>query len=74
MIGLAKEIMPNPDPRELDVIASTGEQVSIGLLAMALKSIGVDAVSFNGSQVAGHTDSAFTKRASKAIDCEPVKA
>lgn len=37
LIALAKEIMPNPDPRELDVIASTGEQVSIGLLAMALK-------------------------------------
>ena len=73
LIGLAKEIMPNPDPRELDVIASTGEQVSIGLLAMALKSIGVDAVSFNGSQVAVHTDSAFTKARIESIDCEPVK-
>ena len=73
LIGLAKEIMPNPDPRELDVIASTGEQVSIGLLAMALKSIGVDAVSFNGSQVAVHTDSAFTKARITSIDSEPVK-
>lgn len=73
LIGLAKEIMPNPDPRELDVIASTGEQVSIGLLAMALKSIGVDAVSFNGSQVAVHTDSAFTKARIESIDCEQVK-
>lgn len=73
LIGLAKEIMPNPDPRELDVIASTGEQVSIGLLAMALKSIGVDAVSFNGSQVAVHTDSAFTKARIESIDSEPVK-
>ena len=73
LIGLAKEIMPNPDPRELDVVASTGEQVSIGLLAMALKSIGVDAVSFNGSQVAVHTDSAFTKARIESIDSEPVK-
>lgn len=73
LIALAKEIMPNPDPRELDVIASTGEQVSIGLLAMALKSIGVDAVSFNGSQVAVHTDSAFTKARIESIDSEPVK-
>ena len=73
LIGLAKEIMPNPDPRELDVIASTGEQVSIGLLAMALKSIGVEAVSFNGSQVAVHTDSAFTKARITSIDSEPVK-
>ena len=63
LIALAKEIMPNPDPRELDVI---------GLLAMALKSIGVDAVSFNGSQVAVHTDSAFTKARIESIDSEPV--
>ena len=63
LIALAKEIMPNPDPRE---------QVSIGLLAMALKSIGVDAVSFNGSQVAVHTDSAFTKARIESIDSEPV--
>ena len=59
LIALAKEIQPNPDPRELDVVASTGEQVSIGLLAMALKAIGVEAVSFNGSQVAVHTDSSL---------------
>ena len=40
LIGLAKEIQKNPDPRELDVVASTGEQVTIGLLSMALKAIG----------------------------------
>ena len=40
LIGLAKELMPQPDPRELDMLASTGEQVSVALLAMALKSIG----------------------------------
>lgn len=73
LIALAKQIQPDPDPRELDVIASTGEQVSIGLLAMALKEIGVDAVSFNGSQVAVHTDSAFTKARIESIDSEPIQ-
>ena len=48
LLALAKEVSPRPDPRELDVIATTGEQVSIGLLAMALKDIGVDAVSLAG--------------------------
>src|SRR3989440_10782210 len=48
LIALAKEIQPNPDPRELDVIASTGEQVTIGLLAMALLELGVKARSYSG--------------------------
>jgi len=48
LISLAKEIQPNPDPRELDVIASTGEQVTIGLLAMALKELGLQAKSYTG--------------------------
>ena len=74
LIALAKQIQANPDPRELDVIASTGEQVSIGLLAMALKDIGVDAVSFNGSQVAVHTDSAYTKARIQSIDNEKMLA
>lgn len=73
LIGLAREIMPNPDPRELDVVASTGEQVSIGLLAMALKVLGVDAVSFNGSQVAVHTDNAYTKARIESIDSDKIK-
>ena len=73
LIALAKEIQPNPDPRELDVVASTGEQVSLGLLAMALKAIGVEAVSFNGSQVAVHTDSAFGKARIESIDSDAVK-
>ena len=61
LIALAKEIQPQPDPRELDMIAATGEQVSVGLLAMALKTIGVDAVSYAGWQVAVRTDEAYTK-------------
>ena len=49
LIALAKEIQKNPDPRELDVIASTGEQVTIGLLAMALQNLGVPARSYTPS-------------------------
>jgi len=73
LIALAKEISPNPDPRELDVIASTGEQVSIGLLAIALKSIGVDAVSYNGTQIGMHTDSSYTKARIESIDAAPIR-
>jgi len=61
LLALAKEIEPEPDPRELDVIASTGEQVSIGLLAIALQKLGVKAKSYTGWQVPIVTDAAFTK-------------
>ena len=61
LIGLAKELHPDPDGRELDVIASTGEQVSVGLLALALQNIGVKARSYTGWQVKILTDSAHTK-------------
>jgi aspartate kinase len=61
LIGLAKEIQASPDPRELDVIASTGEQVTIGLLSMALIDRGLKAKSYTGPQVHVLTDSAFTK-------------
>jgi len=68
LIGLAKEISPSPDPRELDVIASTGEQVTIALLAMAMHAEGIKAKSFTGSQVSVLTDSAFTKARILKID------
>ena len=61
LIALAKEVQAQPDPRELDVIASTGEQVTIGLLSMALMDIGVKARSYTGGQVRILTDSAYTK-------------
>jgi aspartate kinase len=61
LIALAKEVQAQPDARELDVIASTGEQVTIGLLAMALLELGVKARSYTGGQVRVLTDSAFTK-------------
>ncbi len=74
LIGLAKQIMEQPDPRELDMIASTGEQVSVGLLAMALLAIGKQAVSYAGWQVAIKTDSAFTKARIQSIDDARVRA
>jgi len=74
LIGLAKEIMPEPDPRELDMIASTGEQVSVGLLAMALLARGKDAVSYTGWQAGIRTDSSFTKARIQSIDDSRVKA
>ncbi len=61
LIALAKEMQPNPDPRELDVMISTGEQVTIALLAMALKDLGLKARSYTGWQVPIRTDNAFTK-------------
>ena len=61
LIALAKDIQTQPDARELDVIISTGEQVTIGLLAMALKEVGCPAKSYTGGQVKIVTDSAFTK-------------
>jgi aspartate kinase len=68
LIALAKEIQAQPDVRELDVIASTGEQVTIGLLAMALLEQGCKAKSYTGAQVRVLTDSAFTKARIQSID------
>ena len=68
LLALAKELSSAPDPRELDVVAATGEQVTIGLLAIALKSMGVDARSYTGAQVRILTDSAYTKARILEID------
>ncbi|MBL8506184.1 MAG: aspartate kinase [Methylobacillus glycogenes] len=74
LIGLAKEVMPNPSPRELDVLVSTGEQVTIALLAMALQELGVKAKSYTGSQVRILTDNAHTKARILKIDEERMRA
>ena len=74
LIALAKEIQPNPDPRELDVIASTGEQVTIALLAMALMELGVKARSYTGWQVKFLTDSAYTRARIVSIDESRIRA
>ena len=68
LIALAKEIQAQPDPRELDVMVSTGEQVTIALLAMALIDLGLKCRSYTGGQVRILTDSAFTKARISNID------
>jgi len=68
LIGLANEIMEDPTPREMDVLVSTGEQVTIALLAMALQKRGCAARSYTGSQVRILTDSSHTKARIKQID------
>ena len=68
LIALAKEITSQPHPRELDVMISTGEQVTIALLAMALQDAGVKAKSYTGAQVKVLTDSTFTKARILSID------
>jgi aspartate kinase len=73
LLALAKEISPDPDPRELDVIAATGEQVTIGLLAIALHELGLKARSYTGGQVRVLTDNAFTKARILDIDVEPIR-
>jgi aspartate kinase len=73
LIKLAKEVQADPDPRELDVIASTGEQVTIGLLAMALKNLGLKAKSYTGAQIKILTDDAHTKARILSIDEENIR-
>ncbi len=74
LLALAREISANPNPRELDVIASTGEQVAMGLLAMALGEIGVKARSYTGPQVEILTDAAFNKARILSIDGSRIQA
>ena len=74
LVALAKEIQAEPDSREMDVVLSTGEQVTIGLLAMALKAAGLKAKSYTGAQVKILTDSAFNKARILSIDEEAIRA
>ena len=74
LLALAKELSPNPNPRELDVVAATGEQVTIGLLAIALEEMGCKARSYTGGQVRILTDNAFTKARILSIDEENMRA
>jgi len=68
LLALAGDLQPHPDPRELDVVAATGEQVTAGLVAMALIECGVPARSYAGWQVKVLTDSAHTKARIMSID------
>ena len=78
LLGLAKELLPNPQTpealREMDAVAATGEQVSVGLLALALQAQGLQAVSYGGWQVPIATDSAYTKARIASIDDQRVRA
>ena len=78
LLGLAKELSPSGSSpellRELDMIACTGEQVSVGLLAIALQAEGLQAVSYSGWQVPIKTDSSFTKARIQGIDDQRVRA
>ena len=74
LVALAHEMQEFPDPREMDVVLATGEQVTIGLLAMALKNIGVDTKSYTGWQVAVQTDNAHTKARIDHIDGDKIHA
>jgi aspartate kinase len=78
LLGLAKEVSPATETaatmRELDMIAATGEQVSVGLLSLALQAEGLEAVSYTGWQVPVQTDSAYTKARIESIDDVRVRA
>src|SRR2546426_5899728 len=74
LIALAKEVQAEPDPREFDVVVSTGEQVTIGLLCMALLERGIEARSYTGGQVRILHDSSHTKARIRKIDEERMRA
>lgn len=74
LIALAKDVQTHPEPRELDVMVSTGEQVTIALLSMALMELGVKARSYTGAQVKILTDSAHTRARILSIDEQRIKA
>jgi len=73
LVGLAHQIAPAPDPREMDMLLATGEQVTIALLAMALQSLGLKARSLTGPQVGLRTDRAHTKARIRQITAERVR-
>jgi len=72
LIALANEISLQPDKRELDMLLSTGEQVTIALLAMALHEIGIDAISYTGSQIKLITDGNFSNAKIESISTEKI--
>src|SRR6266498_2751882 len=72
LLALAAAISSNPDPREMDMLLATGEQVTVGLLAMALQSLGRPACSFTGPQVGLYTDEVHTRARIKRITAERI--
>jgi aspartate kinase len=74
LLGLVRQVNERPDEREQDVVAATGEQVSIGLTALAIQGQGGKARSFTGAQVGILTDSAFSRARIRSIEEEPLRA
>jgi aspartate kinase len=74
LLGLAHQLAPAPDPREMDMLLATGEQVTIALLAMALQALGFKARSFTGAQAGLRTDRAHTKARIARITADRVRA
>src|SRR6266851_2990483 len=74
LVNLANRTSPAPDPRELDMLLATGEQITIALLAMALHGLGFKARSFTGPQVGLRTDTAHTQARITRIDASRVRA
>lgn len=73
LLGLARALHPRPEGRELDVLLSTGEQVTIALLAMTLEAMGCPSRSYTGGQVRILTDSAHNKARIRSIDDAPIR-
>ena len=73
LVGLAQQITPTPEPREMDILLATGEQVTIALLAMALHALGLTARSFTGPQAGIRTDTAHTKARLTRMETERVR-
>ncbi len=73
LIELASQVNDNPPAREMDMLLSTGEQVSVALMAMAVHSLGFKAVSLTGAQIGIHTDSAFTKARIRTISPDRIR-
>ena len=73
LVDLARQINSQPSAREMDMLLSTGEQVSVALFAMAIQSLGVQAVSLTGAQIGIRTDSTHTKARIKSISTDPIR-
>ncbi|MFZ4733819.1 MAG: aspartate kinase, partial [Pirellulales bacterium] len=73
LVDLARQISPRPSAREMDMLLSTGEQVSVALFAMATQSLGVEAVSLTGAQIGIRTDSTHTKARIRSISTEQMR-
>ena len=73
LLELANQVNPTPPAREMDMLLSTGEQVSVALVAMAIDSLGAKAVSLTGGQIGIRTDNTYTKARIQSISTDRIK-